>query len=88
MFLISIGEPSCIAQSAKSFKLSYNKTSSLTQASKLRSRQEVSGLGSHSTFPSLAMCLSSTNHAPAELQSESGWYVPLEMLEIAVLGPS
>jgi hypothetical protein len=54
----------------------------------LRSRQEVSGLGSHSTFPSLAMCLSSTNHAPAELQSESGWYVPLEMLEIAVLGPS
>ena len=88
MFLISIGEPSCIAQSAKSFKLSYNKTSSLTQASKLRSRQEVSGLGSHSTFPSLAMCLSSANHAPAELQSESSWYVRLEMLEIAVLGPS
>jgi hypothetical protein len=86
-FLISIGEPSCSAQSAKNFKRPYNKSSLLRQASELRRKREASRLGLRYTLPSVDMCLSSANYAPAQLRREDGCCVRLQMLEIAVLGP-
>jgi hypothetical protein len=87
-FVISKRERSYHAQSAKSWKLPCNKTSLLIQASKLRRRREVSSLGFRSTLSSLDMCLSSTNHVPARLRIAQDGCVHLNMLKIAVLGPS